>query len=83
MRKYKIDMLQYSQSGSCNSMCGDITFFNTGGASVTLNNAITLFGGQSITFSANRDELDTTNYFFIFEITPKPTQLTVFRKIFV
>lgn len=76
-------MLQYSQSGSCNSMCGDITFFNTGGASVTLNNAITLFGGQSITFSGNQDELDTTNYFFNFEVSAKPTQLTVFRKIFV
>lgn len=76
-------MLQYSQSGSCASNCGDITFFNTGGASVTLNNAITLFGGQSITFSAVTNELDTTNYFFNFEVSAKPTQLTVFRKIFV
>lgn len=82
-RKYKIDMLQYSQSGSVASNCADITFYNGGVANVTINNAITLYTGQSVGFSANNDELDTTNYFFNFQATGTVCQLIVLRKTYV
>lgn len=82
-RKYKIDMLLYTISGSVLSNCGDITFYNAGVNNVTINNAITLYTGQSVEFSANYGELDTTNYFFTFEATANTSQLVVLRKSYV
>jgi len=83
IKKYKISFLQYTATGSVMSNCADITFFNNGANNVTLNSAIILYTGQSISFSANSDEIDTTTYYFSFQDTGKDNNLVVFRKEFV
>lgn len=83
IRKYKINFLQYVATGSVLSNCADITFYNSGANNVTINSAVTLYTGQSISFSANNDELDTTIYYFTFQDTGKDNNLIVFRKEYV
>lgn len=80
MRKYKIDILNYTANGSVKSDCADITFFNNGLAPVTINAGLILFAGQSISFTANANEIDTTIYNFSFGVGSY--NLIVFRKIY-
>lgn len=61
------DFVNYSASGYTESNCADITFLNSGAlCNVIINNSVTLMPGQSITLTANRNELDTTKYNFTF-----------------
>lgn len=84
IRKYKIDFLQYTSTGSVLSDCADITFYNNGSNPVTINNAITLYQGQSLSFQANNDELDTTTYYFSFPTSSTlSSNLTVLRKNYI
>lgn len=84
IRKYKIDFLQYTSTGSVFSNCADITFYNNGSNPVTINNAITLYQGQSVSFQANNDELDTTTYYFSFPTsTTLVSTLVVLRKNYI
>jgi hypothetical protein len=82
-QRYKIDVLQYNASNQVFSNCADITFYNTGTNDATINNGLTLSPGQSIVFSANNDELDTTLYTISFQNNGKLNSLVVFRKIYV
>lgn len=81
MRKYKIDILNYTTNGGVKSDCADITFFNNGLAPVTINAGLILFAGQSISFTANAGEIDTTIYNFSFGVGAS-NNLIVFRKIY-
>lgn len=82
MINYKIDVLNYTQNNSVKSDCADITFYNTGTAVITLNSALKLLAGQSITFQANNNEIDRTIYNFSFAAAGNPS-ITIFRKIYV
>lgn len=83
-RKYKIDFLQYTTTGAVLSNCADITFYNSGSNPVTINNAILLYQGQSVSFQANNDELDTTLYTFSFpSSTTLNSNLIVLRKNYI
>lgn len=79
---YKIDVLNYVANGSVKSDCSDITFVNSGTTTVTLNNALPLTAGQSISFNANNNELDRTIYNFFFSGAGN-NSLTVFRKVYI
>lgn len=83
MQLYKIDVLNlYEPNGSVKSDCADITFFNSGTANVVLNNALTIYAGQSITLSANAGELDRTIYTYFFS-GAGTRKLIVFRKVYI
>jgi archaellum component FlaF (FlaF/FlaG flagellin family) len=83
-RKYKVDFLQYTTTGSVLSNCGDITFYNSGSNPVTINNAILLYQGQSVSIQGNNDEMDTTTYTFSFpSSTTLSSNLIVVRKNFI
>lgn len=82
-QRYKIDVLQYNASNQVFSNCADITFYNTGTNDATINNGLVLSPGQSIVFSANNDELDTTIYNISFQNNGKLNSLIVFRKIYI
>jgi len=82
-QRYKIDILVYNNSNQVTSNCADITFFNNGTNDATINNGLVLSPGQSIVFSANNNELDTTIYSISFQNNGKLNALVVFRKIYV
>lgn len=82
LTNYKIDVLNYVANGSVKSDCSDITFVNSGTSTVTLNSALPLTAGQSISFNANNNELDRTIYFFAFSGAGS-NSLTVFRKVYI
>ena len=83
MQQYKIDVLNlYEPNGSVKSDCADITFFNAGTANVVLNNALTLYPGQSLTLAANADEIDRTIYTYFFS-GAGTRKLIIFRKIYI
>jgi hypothetical protein len=82
MQQYKIDILNLNRNGAVRSDCADITFVNSGTATITINNALQITTGNSLTISANNNEIDRTiyNYFF----TGGGSQvLVVFRKIYI
>jgi hypothetical protein len=86
MINYKYDFLTLVNDKSVTSECGDISFYNSGGTPVTINNSITLFTGQTLVLSANENEIDKTIYYFKFLPTGNPTdqnRLIVIRKIYV
>jgi hypothetical protein len=62
MQDYKIDVLTLNKQQDVRSDCADITFYNTGTSIITLNNAVPIPAGSSISFSANRGEIDRTIY---------------------
>ena len=82
-QRYKIDILVYNASNQVYSNCADITFYNNGTNDATINNVLVLSSGQSIVFSANNDELDTTIYSISFQNNGKLNALVVFRKIYI
>ena len=82
IQKYKVDFLNYVTNGSVKSNCADITFINQGTSIVTVNNAISLLSGQSVSITANTGELDTTTYNFYFDTSGTNT-LVVVRKIYI
>ena len=82
-QKYKVDIYQFVTTGSVESNCSDITFYNSGENPVLINNAVTLTNGQSLYINANNDELDITNYFFTFQDSVKPSQLIVLMKTYI
>ena len=82
--RYKIDFLQFTTTGQVFSDCSDITFYNNGSNPVTINSSVTLYTGQSLSISANNDELDTTLYNFSFPASSTLTSiLVVIRKNYV
>lgn len=82
MQQYKIDILNLNSNGAVRSDCADITFINSGTSTIVINNALQLTSGNSITISANKDEIDRTiyNYFFT---GAGSNILVVFRKIYI
>lgn len=85
MQNYKIDILTYNNNNSVKSDCGDITFWCTGVADVTINGGLLLQSGSSITFNANAGEIDRTIYNFSFDPAQPQTNynLLVIRKVFI
>jgi len=81
MQNYKIDVLTLNSQQEVRSDCADITFFNSGLSVITLNNALTLPAGSSISFTANNNEIDKTIYRISFGTGYK--SCTIFRKIYV
>lgn len=81
------DFSVFQTNNSIDSDCADITFRNAGSASnVILNNGISLAPNQFITFTANKDEIDKTKYFFRFELTgggPPTFKLVVIRRKYI
>lgn len=83
MQNYKIDVLNLVDPvGSVRSDCADITFFNNGTSNVTLNSALVINPGSSITLSANGGEIDRTVYTYFFSGAGQ-NKLIVFRKVYV
>lgn len=82
MNSYKIDVLNYAINNQVRSDCADITFYNTGTSVVTINSALPLQPGQSISFSANAGEIDRTIYSFSFSAAGT-NSITIFRKIYI
>ena len=83
MQNYKIDVLLYVVDGAVASNCADITFYNQGTTAVVINNGVTINAGQSLSISANANEIDTTIYTFRFVISASVTnKLVIFRKIY-
>ena len=75
-QQYKIDILTLTaQNSSVRSDCGDISFYNYGTNKVQINDAITLLPNQSISFSANYNEID--------RFGNNISRLIVIRKIFI
>ena len=81
MITYYVDVLNYNANNSVTSNCADITFFNAGTSNVLVNKALPIFPGGSVTFQANKDELDTTRYDFSFT-SAGFNNLIVMRKIY-
>lgn len=84
-QQYKIDILTLTgQNSSVRSDCGDITFYNYGTNKVQINDAITLLPSESISFSANYNEIDRTIYNFKFlTFGTNISRLIVIRKIYI
>ena len=88
-QKYNIVISKYQTSQYIQSNCGDITFYNASTVGNIFVNDFTLVPGQSIGFSANFNEIDTTQYNIIFDTkggsseTDTNRELVVIRKIFV
>lgn len=83
MINYKIDILSYTGNNSVRSDCGDITFFNVGASPVKINNTVELNQNESLTITANENEIDRTIYNFSFDQTVTDQRLTVFRKVYI
>jgi len=66
-KPFIIDTLNYVVNGSVFSDCQDITFINTGTNKIRINSDLILTAGQSLTLSANVNEVDKTKYFFNFD----------------
>jgi hypothetical protein len=79
-QQYKVDFLTVVQDGGVKSDCGDITFINYGISVVTINATVNLLQNQSITFSANENEIDKTIYYVKF--SGIFNKLAVLRKIY-
>lgn len=88
-QKYNVVVSKYQISQYIQSNCGDIFFLNSGTIGNVFVNDIKLVPGQSISFSANFNEIDTTQYNLSFDQksgsseTDINSELTVIRKIFV
>ena len=83
IQKYKIDFLTYTSDGFVKSNCADITFYNNGSTVIVLNNSINIQPGNSLSLSANFNEIDTTIYqFYFIPNLARPNKLIVFRKIY-
>ena len=81
MQNYKIDILNYKENGSVRSDCSDITFYNSGNSFLTINGALPLAPGQSISFNGNYNEIDRTIYYYSF--VGNSGSVTIFRKIYI
>jgi hypothetical protein len=80
IRQYKIDFLTIVQDQAIKSDCGDITFINRGPSTATINSSLEILFNQSITLSANANEIDKTIYTVKF--SSLPGRLIVLRKIY-
>jgi len=83
MQEFSNDILTYTSNNSVRSDCADITFYNSGYDTVTINSAVILFPNGSLTLNANVGEIDRTIYNFKFLGENKNQQLTVIRKMYV
>lgn len=83
MINYKIDILSYTGNNSVRSDCGDITFFCVGLSTVKINNTVELNQNESLTITANENEIDRTIYNFSFDQNVTDQRLTVFRKVYI
>jgi len=75
------DISIYQVGQYIKSECADITFYNTGTANVSVN-GIVLLPNQTLSFSANQNEIDKTKYSFFFTGTGSQS-LTVIRKLYI
>lgn len=80
-QKYYNDISIYQIGQYIISDCADITFYNTGTSNVNVNGVI-LLPNQTIQFSANVNEIDTTKYYFFFDNTGV-NSCTIIRKLYV
>lgn len=82
--KYKYDFLNYYDNTAVKSNCGDISFINQGATNITVNGALLLRPGSSITLTANGEELDLTIYNIVFaSVAGLQNSCVVIRKIFI
>jgi len=80
-QQYYNDIAVYQVGRYVLSNCADITFINTGTSNLIINQGITLLPNQSLAFSANENEEDTTNYSFFFS-GAGTNSCTVIRKLY-
>jgi hypothetical protein len=80
-QRYYNDISIYQIGQYILSDCADITFLNTGTSNVNVNGII-LLPNQSLVFSANQDEIDTTKYSMFF-VGAGAQSCTVIRKYYV
>lgn len=66
MQKYNINVLQYGETQYVSSNCNSITFLNTGGAIVLIQQSIQLANGQSFTVEGNERELCVQEFLVTF-----------------
>ena len=60
---YYVDFLQFNSPQYVKSDCADITFINNAlEGYILINGVVKLYPNQSLTISANFDEIDTTIY---------------------
>ena len=78
--QYYNDISIYQIGQFIQSDCADITFLNSGTANVNVNGII-LLPNQTISFSANFNEIDTTKYYMYFVGTGVQS-CTVIRKMY-
>jgi hypothetical protein len=84
MQKYKIDFLTFTTDSQVKSDCADITFYNNGGTNIILNNSVLITPGNSLSLTANFNEIDLTIYqFYFIPNGVRVNKLVVFRKIYV
>ncbi len=84
IRSYKNDFLNYYENTAVKSNCGDITFINQGASTLTLNGALILRPGNSITLPGNYNEIDITIYNVNFtQVAGLNNELVVIRKVFI
>lgn len=61
MKKYKVEISQYSSNIKIDSNCNSISFVNAGTVDCTINQFI-LPAGASLSIDGNENEIDTTIY---------------------
>ena len=79
MRRYRIEVQQYFDNIKISSNCAGITFVNNG--SLMYINNFPVAAGASLSFEANENELDSTEYNINFAGTIG--DLWVFKKLFI
>jgi len=83
-QKYTIAIYTYQQGTNIISNCSDITFINVGTTNCVINNQFLLTAGQSLSITAQFNEIDVTQYRVDFpSTTPQNNKLQVIKKIFV
>ena len=69
LQKYTVQLNAYETNQQLKSMCNSIQFYNAGTSSVTINNQLTLIGGQSFTIEGNENEICITDFILTFDNT--------------
>jgi hypothetical protein len=67
--RYGVQINAYEQNQQIKSNCNSIQFYNQGTSNVTINNQLTLIGGQSFTIEGNENEMCVTDFNLTFDNT--------------
>jgi len=79
--RYYNDIAIFQTAQYILSDCADITFLNSGASNINVNGII-LLPNQSLAFTANVGEMDTTKYYIYF-LGAGTSSATVIRKYYI